>query len=168
MKNITNNIPQIKLLNRHYIMLDNVQPNFNISPYINQNFHLLQPDKDSKHDLDIHQKNDIDDENDPKNFLYCKKCKYKITANSERMIINNKHEHIFTNPNGYIFQIGCFIRAQGCAMSEDESDYFSWFQGYTWRIAMCMQCLTLMGWYFSSNKSQFFGIILDKLSFKHN
>jgi hypothetical protein len=103
------------------------------------------------------------DDSDKKDFLRCIECQYPITRKSDRIQINEKHQHVFANPHGYIFQIGCFAQAPGCVIAGEETSYFSWFPGYTWRFAHCGQCLTLLGWAFRSNESQFLGLILDKL-----
>ncbi len=104
------------------------------------------------------------DEADKREFLCCTECQYPITWQTERININEKHQHVFANLHGYIYQIGCFARAPGCIPIGDETSHFSWFPGYTWRIALCGQCVTLLGWAFSSPEIQFFGLILDKLS----
>ncbi len=99
-----------------------------------------------------------------KEFLRCADCQYPITRKVDRIAVNEKHQHVFANPHGYIFQIGCFAQAPGCVAVGQESSQFSWFPGSTWRIALCGQCLTLLGWAFRSNESLFFGLILDKLT----
>jgi uncharacterized C2H2 Zn-finger protein len=104
------------------------------------------------------------DDADNKEFLRCTECQYPITRKSDRIEINEKHQHVFANPHGYIFQIGCFAQAPGCVIAGEETSFFSWFSGYTWRIALCGQCLTLLGWAFHSTESQFFGLILEKLT----
>jgi len=105
------------------------------------------------------------DDSDKKEFLCCIKCQYPITRNRDRIQINEQHQHVFANPHGYIFQIGCFAQAPGCVIAGEETSYFSWFPGYTWRFALCGQCLTLLGWAFRSHDSQFLGLILDKLAY---
>jgi hypothetical protein len=99
-----------------------------------------------------------------KGFLLCAECQYPITRKTDRIAINEKHQHVFANPHGYIYQIGCFGQAPGCVAIGEESDHFSWFPGYTWRVALCGQCLTLLGWTFRSSESLFFGLILEKLT----
>ena len=103
---------------------------------------------------------DFDDEN----YYLCSACKNPIVQKNDRINVNEKNEHFFANPHGYVFHIGCFSRAAGCIIYGDESSYFSWFNGYTWRIALCGQCGILMGWFFRSKEFQFFGIILDNIN----
>ena len=105
-----------------------------------------------------------DEDFEDENFFLCNTCKYPIAKKSDRIKINDKNDHFFANPHGYIFHIGCFIQANGCIIYGEETSYFSWFGGYTWRIALCGRCGSLMGWFFHSKDSQFFGIILDNIN----
>ncbi len=127
--------------------------------------YCLQPGKHSNASVDRVQQVDTQDTDDSeeKKFLRCTECQYPITRKSDRIEINEQHQHVFANPHGYIFQIGCFAQAPGCIIAGEETSYFSWFPGYTWQIALCGQCWTLLGWAFRSHESQFFGLILDKL-----
>jgi hypothetical protein len=142
----------------------------NISTYYASSlelFNLLQKSKINKNTIvDISQKNQLKDkeDNDKESFLSCRACGYPITRRKDRISINEKNEYVFTNPHGYIFHIGCFARAPGCIISGEETTYFSWFNGYSWQIALCGQCTALLGWFFSSKNTQFFGIILDKIN----
>ncbi len=103
------------------------------------------------------------DDSDEKKFLRCRECHAPITQPRDRIVMNEKHQHVFANPHGYIYHIGCFARALGCLAIGEETRFFSWFPGYTWKIALCGQCLTLLGWAFRSKESYFLGLILDKL-----
>ncbi len=104
-----------------------------------------------------------DDDPEEKEVLRCAVCQYPITYTSDRIEINEKHHHVFANPHGYVYQIGCFARAPGCVTIGEESSYFSWCPGYTWQIGVCGQCFTLLGWTFRSPDNYFFGLISDKL-----
>ena len=45
-----------------------------------------------------------------------------------------------------------------------ETDEFTWFKGYRWRIAVCGRCQVHLGWRFrSANRAEFHALILDKL-----
>ena len=126
---------------------------------------LLQRGKHRDGAVDHDQQVDTQDIDnaDKKEFLRCTECHYPITRKRDRIQINEQHQHVFANPHGYIFHIGCFAQAPGCVIASEETSYFSWFPGYAWQIALCGQCLTLLGWAFRSSESQFFGLILDKL-----
>lgn len=100
---------------------------------------------------------------DEENFLRCATCKYPITQETDRIHINEKHEHVFANPDGYVFHIGCFAKAPGCFVYGEKTSYFTWFPGYTWQMAICAQCVHLLGWAYQSHEHQFYGLIVDKL-----
>ncbi len=125
--------------------------------------------KTGKHEytgVDQAQQESPGDSDDPhkREFLHCAECQYPITGKNDRIFINEKHQHVFANPHGYIYQIGCFVQAPGCVAVGRESSEFSWFPGYTWQVSLCGQCLTLLGWTFRSRESLFFGLIPEKLT----
>lgn len=97
-------------------------------------------------------------------FLVCRQCLARITPESARIIVDGTHGHVFCNPHGLVFEIGCFSQAPGCGQQGPYVDEFSWFPGHAWRIALCGGCGTLMGWrYRSSEGTGFWGLILSQL-----
>ncbi len=128
--------------------------------------YCLKPGKKTYKALDHAQQVDPQDtdEANKKGFLRCAECQYPITRKIDRIEMNERHQHVFANPHGHIFQIACFAQAPGCVAIGAETSQFSWFPGYTWQIALCGQCLTLLGWAFRSGEAQFFGLIIDKLT----
>jgi hypothetical protein len=72
--------------------------------------------------------------------------------------------HTFFNPAGIVFEIICFSTAPGCLVQGPSSTEFSWFAGFTYRLAFCGNCLTHLGWFYESRDSSFFGLILKKLA----
>lgn len=128
-------------------------------------FDLLKEEKPGKGAVDRLQQSDTQEaeKTEDKDMLRCAACHAVITRRSDRIQINEKHQHVFANPYGYIFNIGCFARAPGCVVTGEETRYFSWFPGFAWQIALCGQCLALLGWAFRSQESNFFGLILDNL-----
>jgi hypothetical protein len=126
---------------------------------------LLQPGKrPPEAQIPLKQDDPATDDLKKREFLRCRACQYPITRQSDRITVNEQHQHVFTNPHGHIFQIGCFAQAPGCLRAGPPTDYFSWFPGYVWQIALCGQCQTVLGWVFHSAQHQFFGLILDKLA----
>ncbi len=140
-------------------------PTHYYSWYTHTGLYCLKPGKHRDGAVDQEQQVDPQDSDDSgKNeFLRCTGCQYPITRKMDRSQINENHQHVFANPHGYIYQIGCFAQAPGCVVTGQETGHFSWFPGYAWQIALCGQCFTLLGWAFNSGESQFFGLILDKL-----
>ena len=91
-------------------------------------------------------------------------CAAAITSQRHRIAVHGSHEHRFVNPAGFLFHIGCFAEAIGCAIVGPSSLEYPWFPGYAWRFALCGQCGRHLGWHFRSDGSEgFFGLILDRM-----
>jgi hypothetical protein len=95
--------------------------------------------------------------------LLCKACGRVITHGRDRIVVQGTHRHTFANPQGQVFEIGCFQRATGCAYRGALTDEFTWFAGYQWKVAVCAGCLMHVGWLFVAAASQFNGLILNRL-----
>lgn len=96
-------------------------------------------------------------------LLLCALCQAPITWVDARIEVNGDHLHSFFNPHGIIFHIGCFSEAPGCAPASLPSSEFTWFPGFSWRVAHCGRCNEHLGWRFQDELSQFHGLILDRL-----
>jgi len=98
-------------------------------------------------------------------YIRCRQCLLIITQKTERIEINGSHQHVNANPHGIVFEIGCFKTAVGCSTIGHSSNEWSWFSGYSWKIAVCRRCLIHLGWLFSSSApSHFYGFILNRLT----
>jgi len=97
--------------------------------------------------------------------IVCALCNHHITDSSKQIIINNSFHHIFANPHGNVYEIGCFSNAGGCRPISKSSVEFSWFIGFSWQICVCNYCSNHLGWFFSSESEKFYGLILEKLIF---
>ena len=71
--------------------------------------------------------------------------------------------HRRVNPLGIEYEFSCFSSAPGCRTVGGETDEHTWFAGYQWRIALCGQCRTHLGWRFRSPDNEFFGLIVARL-----
>lgn len=99
-----------------------------------------------------------------KKHIYCRRCSRKITDIGKRISINGAHRHHFANPEGIIYEIGCFYDAEGCAYTGTPTHEFTWFKGFSWQAALCGRCLTHLGWLFiGPSRNTFNGLILEKL-----
>jgi hypothetical protein len=98
-----------------------------------------------------------------KESILCKNCKNEITTVEHSAVVNGQHAHIFKNPAGISFHIGCFSRAWGCIVYGIPTDEFTWFAGFSWCVALCSQCFTHLGWCYQSGGDSFFGLILANL-----
>ena len=96
-------------------------------------------------------------------MILCRNCRFPVTRSSDRIEVAAAHRHTFANPNGYLFEIGCFREAEGCATSGRRTDEFTWFKGYSWQIVICRNCRAHLGWLFQSSVDRFYGLILDHL-----
>jgi hypothetical protein len=99
--------------------------------------------------------------------IVCRQCLHGITSTAARMVVNGAHAHTFANPEGIVFEIGCYRHAWGCVHVGPASPQFTWFAGYVWRIAVCANCHVHLGWRFSAAKGHFFhGLITSRLIVK--
>lgn len=89
----------------------------------------------------------------------CKNCRYTVTEPSFAI---QPHEHTFRNPAGYSFHVLCFSDAPGAADAGESTTEASWFAGYAWTFAICVQCHTHLGWWYSGQK-RFAGLIATRL-----
>jgi hypothetical protein len=98
-------------------------------------------------------------------LLCCIQCQHPITTESRRMTVSGLHRHVFANPHGFVFEIGCFSSAPGCAAVGPFSSEFSWFPETSWQIAVCTVCGLHLGWRYEKDASgDFYGLILDRLT----
>jgi hypothetical protein len=131
------------------------------NPYL----YLLRPDPVSKRG----QAKPLPESRDktrtaPDKAIVCRQCLHVITSDAERLVINGAHLHTFANPQGIVFEIACYRNAAGCRYIGQASSEFTWFSGYVWRIAVCANCHTHLGWRFSAADGHFFhGLITSRL-----
>jgi hypothetical protein len=90
-------------------------------------------------------------------------CKRAITTSAAAIEVSGAHEHLFTNPHGDTFRIGCFKDASGLKKYGPSTLEFTWFAGYAWQIEMCANCRNQLGWRYRSSGQAFHGLILDSL-----
>jgi hypothetical protein len=99
-------------------------------------------------------------------LIVCRQCRQSIARPSDGIAVNGAHRHVFANPHGLVFEIGCFRAATGCGVVGPASDEFTWFAGYLWQTLLCTGCLSHLGWSFSAGSGDlFFGLIPDQLIF---
>jgi filamentous hemagglutinin family protein len=98
-----------------------------------------------------------------KKKILCKVCHHSITSLDQKIQVNGTHHHIFRNPAGLVFEIGCFSSAHGCVNYGTPTLEYTWFNGFTWRYALCSHCHLHLGWFYQSPTSCFYGLILSNL-----
>jgi hypothetical protein len=112
------------------------------------------------------QRADSEDEvrRDEEKAIRCAQCGHAVTSPRERIEVQGMHRHTFFNPYGIIFEIGCFRAAPGCGYAGPATEEFSWFPGYSWKVAVCNACLAHLGWQYSApDRESFHGLVLDNL-----
>ncbi|WP_428569099.1 MAG: cereblon family protein [Solidesulfovibrio sp. DCME] len=96
--------------------------------------------------------------------MRCAACLAPITEERQRIAVAGAHVHVFANPLGAIFEIGCFAAAPGVGLVGEASAAFTWFAGTAWQVAVCAACGEHLGWrYARPDGGFFFGLILDRL-----
>jgi hypothetical protein len=96
--------------------------------------------------------------------LLCRQCHQIVARPADRIPVNGTHRHVFANPHGIVYEIGCFRVVTGCGYAGGTSTEFTWFAGYAWRILACTGCLSHLGWVFTADAGdRFFALILDHL-----
>ncbi|MDH4321940.1 MAG: cereblon family protein [Desulfobulbaceae bacterium] len=95
--------------------------------------------------------------------IRCAACAASVTSEDQAIAVDHGHTHTFPNPHGLVFTIRCFATATGCLTHGAATPEFSWFAGYRWRLALCRECLTHLGWQYLGNGDAFFGLIVAKL-----
>ncbi|MFW5837757.1 MAG: cereblon family protein [Desulfovibrionaceae bacterium] len=97
--------------------------------------------------------------------LVCRACRTYVTSLNARRQAAGSHRHVFCNPHGFVYEVGCFAFAPGCRPVGPLSSEFSWFPGYAWRITVCAGCQSHIGWRYLAERGEdgFFGLILDHL-----
>ena len=98
-------------------------------------------------------------------IIVCASCNCFVTDPSKQILVNESFYHVFANPHGHVFEIGCFSQAVGCRACSMPSEAFSWFSGFSWQVGACSHCTSHLGWLFISDRKIFYGLILDRLIF---
>ena len=130
--------------------------------------HLKTPVEEPSRGLHSSPEEDVRElEDEDENRILCARCFVVLTHKDQRLEIQGGHTHIFSNPAGHVFEIGCFEDIEGCGLVGPATDEFTWFRGYRWRVVVCASCLTHLGWLFAApgNGHRFAGLILDRLRF---
>ena len=95
--------------------------------------------------------------------LFCKSCSNRITHRDQTISVSGSHTHTFFNPDGIVFELGCFRNAPGCLPTGEVTSQFTWFSGHAWCFALCRVCGVHLGWHYEMGESVFFGLILARL-----
>jgi len=105
---------------------------------------------------------DEDESTESARVYRCRTCKVEITRPAAEIAVAGKHVHLFTNPVGLVFRIGCFDHASGARWSGTFTLEATWFSGHPWRYAHCAGCERHIGWHYTGDTA-FWGFILGCL-----
>lgn len=100
--------------------------------------------------------------------LVCRACRTAITGPEHAMEVNGSHRHVFFNPHGFVFELGCFASARNVVPTGPKTDEFTWFAGHAWQAVLCAGCAGLLGWRYTGEGGGFFGLILPALAEGHD
>lgn len=99
-------------------------------------------------------------------YILCRQCGHPVTHRRFEAAVNGSHQHTFANPHGIVFEIGCFMAAEGAVYAGRPTAEWSWFAGYQWQLAGCGNCRKHLGWLFTGidpSIPSFYGLVLDDL-----
>jgi len=96
--------------------------------------------------------------------IACAMCQHHITHAGERIEMHGAHNHRCTNPQGILFNIGCYHEVPGCSPIGASTLEYTWFPGYAWRIVLCANCRAHLGWCFQSENDFFHGLIMERIT----
>lgn len=101
-------------------------------------------------------------------WLRCAACRAEVARDDARIAATSgsgtAHEHVFVNPAGLRFRLGCFASAPGARPEGERETVWSWFPGHAWQISVCHACGAHLGWSFHApSGATFWGLILDHL-----
>ncbi len=107
------------------------------------------------------------DEEAPERRLRCAGCGAEIAAQSALFgMRSSSAEHVFPNPLGQMRVILTLRAARVVCVSRPTTE-FTWFAGYSWRIAVCGACELHLGWLFEAvstgEPASFYGLLKESL-----
>ncbi|EPR44293.1 hypothetical protein dsx2_1654 [Desulfovibrio sp. X2] len=79
-------------------------------------------------------------------FLRCGSCGHTLAPAGARIEAFGAHVHVFSNPAGLVYELGCFAGVFGAQGEGPFVAQFSWFPGYAWQVAVCGGCRAHLGW----------------------
>ena len=95
--------------------------------------------------------------------IRCAQCELRLTTADAGVERGGAHRREFTNPAGIIFRVRAFRWIAACKHLGNPTSEHSWFPGYAWRIALCPDCGTHLGWGFESGEDRFHGLIATRI-----
>ena len=107
-------------------------------------------------------------EPEEEHVFVCRRCETEISSRRHLFAMRAAcYVQVFPNPYGHMKVIYTLRDARGVQVAGGPTDEFTWFHGYTWRIAYCAACSNHLGWFFEaideSEPPVFYGLLKDEL-----
>ena len=113
--------------------------------------------------------NTVDNSAESKEQKYyrCKKCFIPIAVQgSECSVGTQASSTIQINPHGYLHHVLTIKDAFNIFLYGSLTPADSWFPGYSWRLCICIQCISHVGWSYhqaNTTKHEFIGLRRDAI-----
>lgn len=98
------------------------------------------------------------DASTPDPVVRCAACSREVARLADRIATEPDELHTFVNPQGDVFELVRFSRADGASAFGRPSFAFTWYPGHAWRYARCRGCGAQLGWRFEGPTS-FWGLV---------
>jgi hypothetical protein len=98
------------------------------------------------------------DEAGDERVVRCCVCEREVARLRDRVQVGDGELHTFVNPQGQVFELVCFARAEGAVAIGEPTLEFTWFPGHAWRYGRCRTCGVQLGWFYEG-ASSFWGLV---------
>jgi len=89
-----------------------------------------------------------------KEYLGCSACRNVICHRKDVFLMScSGPQNSFVNSDGYVHDTLTVSKANGLVYQSSWSNRYTWFPGYSWRIASCEYCSKHIGWCYKSSES---------------
>lgn len=101
----------------------------------------------------------------------CIACGGLITHSDRLIAVGGANRHLFVNPAGVECDFHTFYSCPGAIAIGEATEAYSWFSGYSWRMAFCRHCEQHLGWYYEAvsryeRPLEFWGILVAQLTIR--
>jgi hypothetical protein len=127
---------------------------------------LLQEDAKKKESPAASSEHEPEMEGEEEQIFVCRRCSTEISSRRQLFAMRAaSYVQVFPNPYGHMKVIYTLRDAKAVAIGGAPTSEFTWFAGYTWRIAYCAACGNHLGWLFEGVEEPpaFYGLLKDEL-----
>jgi hypothetical protein len=99
---------------------------------------------------------------------HCIECDGLITYSDRLIDIGGTHRHLLVNLSGVTCDFYTFYSCPGAIAAGEAIEEYTWFCGYSWRMAFCRLCGRHLGWFYESisryeRPLEFWGILVGSI-----